>query len=329
MNSKRESKTEPESLSLSKDVMHALIGFCMGLCDAVPGVSGGTVALVVGIYERLFTAISSFDRKFLRLLIGGRIGQAFKHCNGRFLFSLLIGIAVGYIVMSVGIKILMSDESLRPLTLASFAGMIIGSLWIVFGMINFKSLPRLTTNLIAAVAGCAISITIAMQSNSSTEEIGLVYLFVCAVIAICAMILPGISGAMLLLIFGVYYFVLDIPSALIEFKDVGKNLLRLTVFVSGCAVGLLAFSRVIKWLLNDHRMPTLSAMMGLMAGSLVILWPFQKRIEAANPEHKPSYQSFMPNQIDGTVVGSIFCALLFAAIVILSDRMAKGRQSTT
>lgn len=329
MNRKSESETEPESPSLSKDVKHSLIGFCMGLCDAVPGVSGGTVALVVGIYERLFTAISSFDRKFLRLLIGGRIGEAFKHCNGRFLVSLLIGVAVGYVVMSKGIKILMSSESLRPLTLASFAGMIIGSLWIVFGMIHFKNLPTLAMNWIAAIAGCVLSITIAMQSNSSTEEIGLLYLFVCAVIAICAMILPGISGAMLLLIFGVYYFVLDIPSELLEFKNVSRNLLRLTIFASGCAVGLLAFSRVIKWLLNTHRMPTLSAMMGLMAGSLVILWPFQNRIEAANPEHKPSYQPFMPNQIDGTVFGSIFCVLLFAAVVILVDQMAKGRQSTT
>lgn len=323
-------KIEPElePPSLSTDVTHSLIGFCMGLCDAVPGVSGGTVALVVGIYDRLFSSISAFDRKFLKLLTGGRFRDAFKHCNGRFLVSLLIGVAVGYVVMSRGIKILMASESLRPLTLASFAGMIIGSLWIVFGMIHLKTTPKLVTNLIAATIGCGISVTIAMQSNSSTEEIGLVYLFVCAVIAICAMILPGISGAMLLLIFGVYYFVLDIPGELLEFKDVGKNLLRLTVFVSGCAVGLLSFSRVIRWLLQTHRMPTLSAMMGLMAGSLVILWPFQKRIEPANPEHKPSYQSFMPDQFNASVVGAMVCVLIFASVVIFVDRMAKRKHSS-
>ena len=102
----------------------------MGLCDAVPGVSGGTVALVVGIYDRLFASISSFDRKLIKLLGSGRFAEAFKYCNGRFLISLLMGVAVGYVVMSKGIKILMASESLRPLTLASFAGMIIGSLWI-------------------------------------------------------------------------------------------------------------------------------------------------------------------------------------------------------
>ena len=192
-------------------------------------------------------------------------------------------------------------------------------------MINFKTFPKLVTNLLAAISGCAISVTIAMQSNASTEEIGLVYLFFCAVIAICAMILPGISGAMLLLIFGVYYFVLDIPGELLEFKDVGKNLLRLTVFVSGCALGLLTFSRVINWLLNTHRMPTLSAMMGLMAGSLLILWPFQNRIEPANPEHKPTYAAFMPEQFGGTVIGAIVCVILFAIVVILVDRTAKRR----
>lgn len=320
-----EIETESESNSFSKDVTTAVIGFCMGLCDAVPGVSGGTVALVVGIYDRLFASISSFDRKLIKLLGSGRIAEAFKYCNGRFLISLLMGVAVGYVVMSKGIKILMASESLRPLTLASFAGMIIGSLWIVFGMINIKTLPKLVTNLLAAISGCAISVTIAMQSNASTEEIGLVYLFFCAVIAICAMILPGISGAMLLLIFGVYYFVLDIPGELLEFKDVGKNLLRLTVFVSGCALGLLTFSRVIKWLLNTHRMPTLSAMMGLMAGSLVILWPFQNRIEPANPEHKPTYEAFMPEQFGGTVIGAIVCVILFASVVILVDRTARRR----
>ena len=136
------------------------------------------------------------------------------------------------------------------------------------------------------------------------------------------MILPGISGAMLLLIFGVYYYVVEIPRSLIHLENVGDNLTRLAVFLSGCVIGLLTFSRVIKWFLNNYKAPTLSTMLGLMIGSLVILWPFQNRIEPVIEHHKPTYEWFVPTEFSGTMVGVGFCIVFFAAAVIVADRFA-------
>ena len=309
--------------TLFGDLAHSIKGFCMGVCDAVPGVSGGTVALIVGIYERLFTAITHIDRRLLGYLRKGEIKKAWVHMDARFLVALVIGMGMGYVAMSVAIKTLMASDTLRALTLASFCGMILGSVYLVFKMIKPQHKNAYLTCIGCGLLGCAVSSFIAFQSSAAaTGEISLLYLFCCTIIAICAMILPGISGAMLLLIFGVYYYVVEIPRSLIHFENVGDNLTRLAVFLSGCVIGLLTFSRVIKWFLNNHKAPTLSTMLGLMIGSLVILWPFQNRIEPVIEHHKPTYEWFMPGEFNGTMVGVGFCIVFFAVAVIVADRFA-------
>lgn len=301
----------------------------MGLCDAVPGVSGGTVALVVGIYERLFTAISHIDRQLWVYLKTKELRKAAAHVDARFLFSLIVGMGLGYVVMSVVIKLLMSNETLRALTLASFAGMILGSLYLVAKMIRPQGQTGKVVCIGSGSAGCAVSSMIALQSSfQPAAEMSLIYLFCCTVIAIVAMILPGISGAMLLLIFGVYYDVVAIPRNLMQLEDVGKNLTRLGVFFSGCTVGLLTFSRVIRWLLHSYRAATLSGMLGLMLGSLIVLWPFRHRVEADLGDHKPSYHYFVPEEFSLVILGVAGCLVFFAVLVVFVDHLTHSRANS-
>ena len=316
--------SDPSKNSFAADTLHAVKGFCMGVCDAVPGVSGGTVALVAGIYDRLFTAISHFDRKLLTFLVRRQFTRAAAHVDARFLLALVLGLGLGYVAMSVAIKVLMASETLRSLTLASFSGMILGSIWLVMQRIRPEPADQRIQCLGWGLAGCALSSLIAFQnSTTASGEISLLYLFCCTIIAICAMILPGISGAMLLLILGVYYHVVEIPRNLIHLEQVGDNLTRMAVVLAGCSVGLLTFSRLVKWLLKVYREQTLSAMLGLMIGSLLILWPFQHRIEPEVDHHKPRYEAFVPD-FSGWVVVVIACVLLFAGLVIAMDRLANS-----
>ena len=311
--------------SLAGDAVNSVKGFCMGVCDAVPGVSGGTVALVVGIYERLFAAISHVDRQLGTYLKTRQLGKAATYIDARFLFSLIVGMGLGYVVMSVVIKFLMSHDILRALTLASFAGMVLGSLYVVFKMIQPQGQAGKWVCIGWGITGCAMSSMIAFQSSSpATAEVSLIYLFCCTVVAIVAMILPGISGAMLLLIFGVYYDVVEIPGNLIHFENVGDNLIKLGVFFSGCVVGLLTFSRLIKWLLSSYRAVTLAGMLGLMTGSLVVLWPFQHRLEPITEHHKPTYDYFVPGEFSTVILAVTGCVIFFAGCVVFGDRLAQG-----
>lgn len=327
-----EQQDKPEiPSSFKNDFVNGLKGLGMGICDAVPGVSGGTVALIVGIYERLFVAISHVDRRLFGYLRRGEWSLAARHLDARFLAALVFGMGLGYVIMSVAIKHLMASDSLRALTLASFTGMILGSVWLVFRMIR-PGAERATTAereeircIGCALAGFGIASLISFQSAHAVANVSLVYLFCCTVVAICAMILPGVSGAMMLLIFGVYYHVVEIPRELIHLENVGGNLVKLGVFFSGCLVGLLTFARLIKYFLHRWRAPTLSAMMGLMLGSLLILWPFQQRIEPTIEGHKPTYEAFLPSEFDPIMIGVSICIVFFAAAVIMTDRVARSR----
>lgn len=312
--------SDSTSTGLASDAVNSIKGFCMGVCDAVPGVSGGTVALIVGIYERLFVAISHIDTRLFHFLRKREWSQATRHVDLRFLFTLIIGLGIGYVVMSIAIKELMASDTLRTLTLASFAGMVVGSIVLVFSKIEAGQKEKIIC-VFCALIGCALSAFIALQNTAAaTGEVALPYLFLCTVVAICAMILPGISGAMLLLIFGVYYYVLEIPRNLIHFENVGENLIRLAVVLGGCIFGLLVFGRTIKWFLHNHRAKTLSTMLGLMIGSLIVLWPFQNRIEPLVEHHKPTYEAFWPTEFGLVALGAIGCLLLFGFLVIAVDR---------
>lgn len=236
-------------------------GIAMGAADVVPGVSGGTIALVTGIYEELIEAITRFDVKALLILRREGPGAAFRHTKASFLFTVLAGIATAIFSFSHLIVYLLNT---RPVFAWSFFfGLISASLWILLRQITKWTI----TTIIAIAIGTVLSILIVMLPNVESTEISLGFVFFCGTIAICAMILPGISGSFILVLLGTYSFILD---ALSNF-----NLPVIVVFVCGALFGIVLFSRIISWLFARCRAPTLALMSGFVIGALVRTWPFR------------------------------------------------------
>lgn len=312
-----------EKQTLKHDCANAVRGVFMGLADVVPGVSGGTVALVLGIYERLVTAISHFDLTLCGHVRRGRWRKAASHVDLRFLVSLAFGIGVGFLLMTVAMNILLTTSHTRQLTFAAFFGLIVGSGILVARMIRTKSLRETGLCVVLALAGgvAAFWVTTLDATQAGTAAPSYPYLFLCGSIAICAMILPGISGAMISLVLGVYVFMTRIPRDLLHGENVASGLTSLVVFGSGCAISLILFSKLLRWLLNKHASKTMAVLCGLMFGALPKLWPFQTEIDAKHHTYEP----FMPQVIEGGVIAVMAVALFATLLVLAVDRVANRR----
>lgn len=265
-------KKKSDSNSLmpqTADLVNVSRGFLMGAADIVPGVSGGTMALILGIYERLVTAISHVDRTFLGHIKKRQWRAAAEHIDIRFLITLGLGIAIGI----AGLATLMNwllEVHIEP-TLAAFFGLILASSLIVARTIDRWSVPRFLFLLV----GAAFAYWLVAQPFMKGAE-GYLYLFLCGMIAICAMILPGISGAFILLILGKYYYVTGIIKSVVHGEVTLEHLTVIVVFSSGCVIGILAFSKFLRWLLARYHAPTMAVLCGFMLGSLRRIWPFKQ-----------------------------------------------------
>jgi len=237
-----------------------LKGLAMGFADAIPGVSGGTIALIAGIYEKLINSIKAFDGSAIRLFRKFEWKKLWKHIDGSFLIFLLAGIFLSLITLSHVVTFLLIGY---PIQIWSFFfGLIIISAIVVLkGIVKWK-----ITTFFSLFAGIALAyfVTIATPAETPTA---LWFIFISGMIAICAMILPGISGAFLLLILGKYEYVY---MALRDMK-----LLIIGVFAAGAIIGLLSFSRFISWLLRNYHDLAIALLSGFMVGSLNKIWPWK------------------------------------------------------
>ena len=258
-----------EAGNFGSDLVNLLRGCCMGAADAVPGVSGGTIALIMGHYQRLIAAISHFDVSLLEMIRKRQFIPAFKHVDGRFLAMLALGILVG-VVTFLRLMGWLLDHHL-PETLAVFLGLLLASVWIVQGYVERWTVSR----MMCLVSGIAVAVLISRLPAGEGSG-SLLFLFGTATIAICAMILPGISGALVLVMFGSYHLVTGLIKDFLKLNITLEGFLQLVAFGSGCVFGLLAFSRILNWLLLHFRSSTMAALMGLMVGSIVKLWPLQR-----------------------------------------------------
>jgi len=238
-----------------------LKGMAMGAADSVPGVSGGTIAVITRIYDELIYSIRSVDLRAVRLLLSEGIGRAWSYINGTFLLVLACGILLS-LRLSAGVVLTLLENNFEAL-MAFFVGLVIASSWSLKSECGRWKLPTVGILL----AGMILTLLVSNLSPY-TAEIGYGYLFLCGLIAICAMILPGLSGAFLLLVLGVYDFVL---AALVNFE-----LLTILVFAVGCATGLLAFSRVLSWTLSRYREYSYAFLTGMLLASVYVLWPWQQ-----------------------------------------------------
>ena len=246
--------------SIRKNILTYLKGMGMGAADIVPGVSGGSIALITGIYEELLRSINSFNAENLKLLLKFEFKAFFQAVNGAFLLSLFLGIMTSIFSLSKLITYMMKEH---PIPLWSFfCGLILVSAFLIL-----KDIKKWSLGVgIALVLGIIIAYYITELPPTSSPD-ALWFTFVAGAIAICAMILPGISGSFILLILGKYEPILNAVSE--------RDFVTLAVFALGCIVGLLSFSRLISWLLKHYYSITIGVLSGFMLGSINELWPWK------------------------------------------------------
>ena len=251
----------------------------MGVADVVPGVSGGTIALVMGIYDQLITTITRVDMKLLRLLRQRQFSNAAHHLNLLFILSLGPGILTGILFMSLLAASLLEGETSSQFTFAIFFGMITASAYLVLGMIEAKSTKSKIVAFTLIILGLVVALAInQLQAGEITKATpSRLFIFISAAIAISAMILPGISGSMILMILGIYHHIVKLPKNLFEANERAPAIIELGIFACGALVGLILFSRVLKWLLTHYRHQLLATLTGVMLGALPVL--FNKAFE--------------------------------------------------
>jgi len=293
-----------------------LKGMGMGCADIIPGVSGGTIAFITGIYEELISSIKSIDLEALKLLLSGKLAAFWKKINGWFMLVLLSGILASILSLARLITMLLNNH---PIQIWSFFfGLIAISALIVSRDIYKWNLAVILGFLIGCISAYLITRAVPAETANTLPII-----FISGAIAICAMILPGISGSFILLILGKYTFIL---TALNELK-IGIIL----VFALGCLVGLMTFSRLVSWLFHYYRNLTMAVLAGFMVGSLNKVWPWKKTVETYVDRHgdlKPLVQeNILPNTYQSLGLEPYFWqAMLFFALgvglVVFLEKLA-------
>ena len=272
-------------MKFSRYIVLALKGCAMGMADVVPGVSGGTIAFISGIYEELLDSIRSVDATALRLLLRFRLAEFWRHINGRFLLPVLLGIAVAIFSLARLMTYLLTNH---PIAIWSFLlGRIVASALRVARQIGRWDWRTVLAFAVGAAA--AWWITVATPAETPDDWW---FVMLSGAIAICAMILPGISGAFILLLLGKYQYIMH---AVGEF-----DIPVIAVFVIGAAAGIISFSHLLSWLLKHWHDVTVAVLMGFMVGSLNKVWPWKETVETYLDSHGVAQPLVQNNIAPGT-----------------------------
>lgn len=305
---------------MRKNLLLYLKGLLMGAADIVPGVSGGTMALITGIYSELIESIDNLRLEQLKLLKNKGWSPFWKEVNGPFLLPLIFGVISGILFLSGGITFLLEHQ---PILLWSFFfGLILASIFILFNQIKERKWGHFFLLLVGFLV--AFGITLLTPTASSNN---LVYLFFSSMIAIIAMILPGISGAFIFILLGVYEEVLQTVKGSVavllnfswsEFQTVYT---KVVVIALGIFTGLKVFSRVLTWLFTHKKEATLSVLIGFMMGALPKIWPWKTTVETA---HKTSWTNVNPLELgaDAQFIPAFLLLISGALSMILIERYA-------
>ncbi len=275
-------------------------GMMMGVADLVPGVSGGTIALLVGVYERLISAIASVNGQAFKDVFSGRFKSFWKAIDGWFLLAVFAGIISSIVLLASVIKWLLASHAV--VTWAFFFGLILAAALLLLWQ---QGKGRLIDGLFLII-GIVLCYLLSSQSGDVLPA-GLLGIFLAGCIAICAMILPGLSGSLLLLLLGKYQTLLTAVEA--------KDFIVLLVFAGGCVVGLLSFAKLLKYLLSRFHQTMIYFLAGLMLGTLPRVWPW-----------RASDQAVWPSQFDEPMLlwASISCAVAVVVVLVLSRLGNKG-----
>lgn len=294
----------------------------MGAANVIPGVSGGTIALITGIYEKLINSLKSIDLDVIKMVFSGKIKQAWEHVNATFLLALFLGIGVSLISLAKLFKFILEHENpaFAISLMAFFFGLIVASLFSV-GKTVEKWSPAV---ILAFILGVAAAIGIALLTPA-TENSSIWYLIVCGVVGMCSMILPGLSGSFVLIIMGNYKLIM--LDAVSEF-----NLKILMPVVVGVVLGMVLLSRLLSWVFKHYKDLTISLMTGFILGSLLIIWPWKNEVYYKNAAGEfilkegeklvSGYSWYMPDFASSDTLVAILMAVLGAASIWGTEYLA-------
>lgn len=299
-------------------VLISLKGMAMGAADVVPGVSGGTIAFISGIYEELLGSLSNINVKLFTTLKNEGFKAAWKQLNGNFLLALFIGIFISIISLAKAIKYLLENE---PILLWSFFfGLVLASIIYIAKQISKWNFIA----ILILVLGAFLAYYITTLNPLVTENSSMLYMFFAGALAICAMILPGISGAFILVLLGAYKPILSAVN--------DRDIKTIAVVGLGAIVGLLSFSKILKWLFANYKNYTLAILTGFIIGSLNKIWPWKETLSwRTNSEGlKVAFkqQSISPFQFDGDaqLTMAIFLAIVGFGLILLMEKIAGYRK---
>ncbi len=294
--------------NIVKNLVVALKGYAMGAANVIPGVSGGTIALLTGIFNELIESLNALmSVSTWKLLIKGNLKEFWKTINGTFLLWLAIGVIISVFSLAKLMEFVLAHHPVQ--TWAFFFGLIIVSA--VFLLADIKGWKG--SDIIWLVLGVALGAMICLMSPTETTS-DLWFIAVCGAIAVCTMILPGISGSFILVLFGKYEYIMKAVSEL--------NIPILLVFALGCVIGIVAFSKFLHWLIDNHEKPTLLVLIGFTIGALVKVWPWadMAACEAAN---------VLNGQPAGAlhIGGAILWALIGVGMVLALELLTRKKNS--
>lgn len=304
-----------------------LKGIAMGAADVVPGVSGGSIAFISGIYEELIDSINQVNLKAIKEIRKNGLKATWQNINGSFLLALATGIGISVLTFSKIITHLLETQPI--LVWSFFFGLVLASILFVG-----KEITQWKTKEIIAIAlGAIISyyITIAQPIHSPESY---PYLFLSGFLAIIAMILPGVSGAFILLLMGSYQTVIGTINQLREgitqfnWETLNQALLKLAILALGAIIGLKFFSRILKWMFTHHKNTTLAVLIGFMVGSLNKIWPWKEVLETRVNSHGKVVpfieQSILPQYLnsDTKIIGAFIMALFGFFLIFGLEKVA-------
>ncbi|WP_276166193.1 DUF368 domain-containing protein [Zobellia alginiliquefaciens] len=291
-----------------------LKGMAMGAADVVPGVSGGTIAFISGIYEELITSINNVDLSLFKELKENGLKSAWTKLNGNFLMALFLGIGISVLSLAKLVSWLLEN---KPILIWSFFfGLVIASILLVGKEVQKWN----AKTIIALIVGAAIAYYITILPPSESAD-SLPYLFLSGALAICAMILPGISGAFILVLLGSYKTIIDAVHNL-DFKVIG-------VVGVGAIFGLLSFAKLLKWMFNNQKNLTLALLTGFIVGSLNKIWPWKRVLETKTIGEKiiTIDENVSPFNFEGDnqLMVAIIAALAGFLVIFILERTASKK----
>lgn len=306
-------------------LQNVLKGMAMGIAEVIPGVSGGTIAFITGIYEKLINTIKAFDFSLIATFRKDGFAGIWQQINGTFLVSLLLGMAIGIVVGVFGVTHLL--ETFPQLLWAFFFGLIVSSAIYIGRQVGSWGIGEIG----ALIFGIGLAYYITVASPAQGNE-ALWFVFISGAIAISALLLPGISGSFILLLMGMYTFILPTMKEALRTFD-PQSLTIMVVFGLGCLTGLVTFSRVLSWTFKNYKNPTLALLTGFMVGSLNKIWPWRNvistRINSKGEEVPFMETTVMPGQFEGEpmVIGVILLMIVGFASVFVLERLGAKQEA--